>query len=438
MNKYNEFMQKYNPKTADYDSLVNENKRLNYYYHPRVEPVFTQERKNGEPKTMDHYQTYSNFSYIPNKYSKVKEVLKNYYYKNEDKYIDKDNKKKYFRLQNPEINERPNEDYLENNNSTFDNKKLINYDSNLKKYNSHYKKYEDMKNNLFPPDNINETLTTKRNGNSSVKKIKDDVIGKRNEIIEKIQHCQNLLNTIMTDKRNYNKRKIKKNKVDYIDDKNNNYSTNNQRIYKNELKPKKDTNNFDNDINNDNNNNPPNNNNEIKSNKFNIINEPKAYTNFAYKKITVKYDKLNNNKKIYDTNDKDKNGLSFPEKDTQKNTIQNNINYQKDFDSSNYESFDNQEKKENKYNDYLPSTTRRKIISIYNKYDKMNKYNSNVNKKQSVENQSYNNKSVKGNQNLKYVYTKDISYNNFIRNDNKNQNDHSPKTRIIKGYRNKY
>ena len=87
---------------------------------------------------MDHYQTYSNFSYIPNKYSKVKEVLKNYYYKNEDKYIDKDNKKKYFRLQNPEINERPNEDYLENNNSTFDNKKLINYDSNLKKYNSHY------------------------------------------------------------------------------------------------------------------------------------------------------------------------------------------------------------------------------------------------------------------------------------------------------------
>ena len=50
-------------------------------------------------------------------------------------------------------------------------------------------------------NDYSKTMPRQKNAFSSVKNIKNEVIVKRNEIIEKIQHCQNLLNTIMVDKK---------------------------------------------------------------------------------------------------------------------------------------------------------------------------------------------------------------------------------------------
>ena len=51
--------------------------------------------------------------------------------------------------------------------------------------------------------NLYKTLTKKRADYNSVQNIKDEVVLKRNEIMEKIEHCQNLLNTIMREKQQY-------------------------------------------------------------------------------------------------------------------------------------------------------------------------------------------------------------------------------------------
>ena len=70
----------------------------------------------------------------------------------------------------------------------------------VKNDNSYIKK----RNNKIKLDNCNDfsqTLPREKSACNTVKNTKKEVIVKRNEIIEKIQHCQNLLNTIMIDKK---------------------------------------------------------------------------------------------------------------------------------------------------------------------------------------------------------------------------------------------
>ena len=61
-------------------------------------------------------------------------------------------------------------------------------------------------------NNFNTTLPKRKTLYNSVKNIKDDVAGKHDEIIEKIHHCQNLLNTINKEKNIFiqNNKNIKK------------------------------------------------------------------------------------------------------------------------------------------------------------------------------------------------------------------------------------
>ena len=325
----------------------------------------------------------------------------------------------------------PNVEFLANY-STADNQKLSTFDMN---------------DQLFPErQNFSKTLTRKRIGYNSVRNIKDEVIVKRNEIIEKIQHCQNLLNTIMTEKRNYmssNKRNAKRNTEIYSSNTfNKNYFAYTPRVAKYDLIPTLDIHNFDNDINNDNNDYSTSNiNNDIKQENIKKVYEPKAFKSFAYNKINIKYDKLNKKKQIPDNSDKDKNGLSPPEKNLENKNINNNIKSgpKEDIDNktqNNNYNFYNPEKNVNNLNEYLPLTTRRKIIALYNKYDKQYTNNLYINKKEPVKNTLNNNKTAKGsNTNLKYFYSKDISYGHLIRND---QNRNSPKKRKIIGSRNQY
>jgi hypothetical protein len=405
-NKYKDFNQTYNPS----------NRRKNYTH--RLETLLSPDRENGETKTIIYNQTYSNISYNQKKNNRVNETLKKYYYKNEDKNIDEDtfiiNKKKYIRFPNSEMNDMTNDNFL-GNYSTADNKNL----SSL-----------DLKNHLFDDEKkyFTKNITRKKIG---LRNIKDEVLMKRNEIIEKIQNCQNLINTIMNEKINYipnNKRKAKRNLGDYNSSRNKSFFAHTPRINRNDLLPTTDDFNFDNDIYND---------------KYNYTiynNEPKDYKRIAYKKISVQYDKPNNSKQTYDNDDKDTNGLSLQEEYSQKKNNYNKIgrNTKKDINSktpSSYYSFDNQEKDVNNFDEYLPLAIRRKIISKYNEYDKHYSFSTNPNKN-FKENQIYNNKTTEGiNQNPRYINSKDISYEYLIRNDNKSN---STKKRIIKGSRNHY
>jgi hypothetical protein len=325
----------------------------------------------------------------------------------------------------------PDVEFLANY-STADNQKLSTFDMN---------------DQLFPIErqNISKTLTRKRIGYNSVRNIKDEVIVKRNEIIEKIQHCQNLLNTIMTEKRNYlsnNKRNAKRNTEIYSNTYNKNYFAYTPRVVKDDLMSTLDIHNFDNDINNDNYDYTTSNiNNDIKQENIKKIYEPKAFKSFAYKKINIKYDKLNKKKQISQNSDKDKNGLSLPENNLENKNINNKIKSgpKEDIDNqtqNNNYNFDNKEQKVKNLKEYLPLTTRRKIIALYNKYDNQYTNNLNINKKEPAKNKLNNNKTARGsNTNQKYFYSKDISYGYLIRND---QSRNSPKKRKIKGSRNQY
>jgi hypothetical protein len=196
------------------------------------------------------------------------------------------------------MNDMTNDNFL-GNYSTADNKNLSSLDLN---------------NHLFDDEKkyFTKNITRKKIGHRN---IKDEVLMKRNEIIEKIQNCQNLINTIMSEKINYipnNKRKEKRNLGDYSS-RNKSFFAHTPRINRNDLIQTIDDFNFDNDIYND------------KHNYTIYNNEPKDYKRIAYKKISVQYDKPNNSKQTYDNDDKDTNGLSLQEEYSQKKNNYNKI-----------------------------------------------------------------------------------------------------------------
>ena len=166
--------------------------------------------KNRDMNLMKYNQSYSNFSTFTNKDENTNRIIKPYYAR-EDREESPDtlkvNTKKNIKPLSPKSHNKANNintEFFSNIDSNKQNK-FETY-SVFQKFKKHYKLYEDMANNLFSAESQNYKNVPKKNTKyNSVKNIKDEVIGKRNEIIEKIQHCQNLLNTIMEEKKRYNK-----------------------------------------------------------------------------------------------------------------------------------------------------------------------------------------------------------------------------------------
>ena len=339
----------YNPNTINCDSIIEKNNNG------------SQDLENKDINEIRFNKTASEFYNTNKDNNRIKKRLKNYYYQNELKSINVDsdtlkiNKSRYTN-QNTKYN---------NAEFTSDNKKLSKYQTNkqLQIIKSHYKKYEDMSNNIFSGEepNFGKTLSKKKAGYNSVKNIKDEVIVKRNEIIEKIQHCQNLLNTIKIEKMLFTSNS--KN----IDNRNNN---NLKKSPKNKVKKKHY---IENDLNK-----------KIKQVYIGYKKPMKMTKNFTYKRINIKLNDKQNTHSFDNINkDKNNNVISLPENyDKDKNFTMRTC-LKKDIDTK---EINNYESKAG-----LPG---KKLVELYQKYED-NNFSSNVNN---------NNKKMTYNQTVSYKF----------------------------------
>ena len=331
----------YDPNTVNYDILINKNNG-------------NQDTENKDINQIRFNQTSSEF-YNSNKDNKISKALKNYYYQNEFK--------------NPQTTKNINiEKYME---PASDNKKINKFTANkqLQKFKSHYKKYEDMTNNLFSAEdpNYTKTLSRKKAGYNSVKDIKDEVIVKRNEIIEKIQHCQNLLDTIIKEKKHF--------------------TSNNKNAVNKKLSPiYKTKKKYNND-------NAENLNKKIKQVYIRNKKGPKLPKNYTYKRINVKLnDKDKQNTYSFDQIDKDKanNVISLPENYYKEKNYTMRTCLKKDVDNKNNNNFSlDQNKILNNINESKIGSPGKKLIRIYQKYEDDNISSSNANNKKMTYNQTY-------------------------------------------------
>ena len=414
-NIYNE--NTYNPNLVNYDSFMNDKNEFNNNGNENNK----NNKKAKDINPLKYNQSHANFSFNVNKDNKINKALKKNNYKN-DKNIKvnpdtlKVNKTKYL-PKSPKSKELD-----ENENYSTLNK--FNTNKQLQKFKSHYKKYEDMTNNLYYTEEqkFTKTFTRKKAEYNSVKDIKDEVISKRNEIVEKIQHCQNLLNTIMKDKKHLMSNNRNNNKNKNLETNNNktftykkDYLSNKKNVENNKIIKKQNMQTF---------NNVDNLNQKIKNIYINN-NEPKIY-----KRINVKHNTLNSktNTKISIENiyeDKNDDNISLPDNFTNnknnimrtclKKDLKNNI-----LANSNY-SFDDQ-RKLNKKNEIL-TFPEKKLIEVYKKYDNDNKSFSNT--------YSYINLNKKDSKDKQIgTYTKNIY------NTNEQINSKSSKTRKIKNSKN--
>ena len=427
ISKYNAYNgNTYNPNTANYDLLINDyiNTNNNEAYNNN-ETYNKNNKRNKDLNSMKFTQSYSNFPSYMNKDNKINKMLKKYYYKNEKKNpnigtdVSKINKTKYLKPQSPKINKF--KDINLNNFSTMDNKNNKKFEGNkqLQMFKSHYKKYEYMSNNLLSIEepNFNNTMPRRKAEYNSVKNIKDEVVGKRNEIIEKIQHCQNLLNTIMRDKKHFmtnNKNNTKKNSDNYSNTTFNFYKgLNKKKSTENKSKKKININNFEN--------NAENLDKEIKQIYIKSNNESKMDKNFTYKKINVKHNK--NKKYSVDniTEDKKEN-ISLSENYTNKNnTFMMRTCLRKDPDNNlenNNKSFDVQRKQIFNKNKEIPPSPANKLKELYNKYDKQNFSTNTYNKKILIGSQSIN----------KIESPRDKQIENYTKKNSKKKNEEIKKT----------
>ena len=420
----------YNPNTINIDSSINNNINIDNEIKKNIY------MKNNDLNSMRYNQSYSNFSYYMNKDNKINKTLKKYYYNNENKNLKVDtdtlkiNKSKYLKPKSPKINKY--KDINIDNFTTSDNKKINfnKYDTNkqLQLFKSHYKKYEDMTNNLFYIDepNFNKTMPKRKAEYNSVKNIKDEVVGKRDEIIEKIQHCQNLLNTIMKEKKLF-MTNPKKNLENYSSNTYNYHRGLNPKKSPEKNKSKKKlNNNFEN---------AENLNKEIKQIYIKNKKENKLIKNFTYKRINVKQ---NQNKKFSADNIiEDKNNkISLPENYTSENTNTYRVrtclkkNFGENDVGNNNKSFDAQKKEMTDKIMEIPEFPANKLIQLYNKYDNKS-YSTNISyRKELTESQSLNKINNINNSKEKQIYR--YSKNNF-KNQNEESNNKTSKTRKIKG-----
>ena len=163
-----------------------------------------------------------------------------------------------------------------------------------------YIKKRNIKEDMDNCNNFSMTIPREKSATNTVKNIKkEEVIVKRNEIIEKIQHCQNLLNTIMVDKKYSlaNMINLRNNNKNNDDMKNNLYTFNKKIPQVSEFDTNKSYKINNNGINH-----------IFKKNSLNIsVNNPHNLNNkYTYKKINIKYlDKATNDIYSFDNISRD-------------------------------------------------------------------------------------------------------------------------------------
>ena len=255
----------------------------------------------------------------------------------------------------------------------------------------------------------------------NTKNVKNEVIVKRNEIIEKIQHCQNILNSMVSDKSNdMSNMKCRSNfNINKPIDELNNNLTFNKEIsdFRNPKKIININNNVTNQV--------------YRKNNLNIsTNYPSNMNNFTYKKANIKYIDKTNDIYQFDNLSRDNtyNSISIPEY----NNIPTN------FTNTN-----------NNYN--MKLFTYRGLKKNLDMEDNLNNYSFNdqkhqinkqpINTRYNISSYMFNTKNIKGNkqllnktfnENIKGTYTQNVYQNKKINNINDiNQN---PLFKRLKGY----
>ena len=260
----------------------------------------------------------------------------------------------------------------------------------------------------------NYSKTMPKSAFSSVKNIKNEVIVKRNEIIEKIQHCQNLLNTIMIDKKNImtnkksnfnNKNEISQNLLTYnkksfgISDFDMNVNLKKNSVIKN--------NNGVNPV--------------YKKNNINInSNNPNTINKYTYKRINIRYLDKQNDIYSFDNMSRDNTNNSIP--NTENNYNYTNNYYTKQFPNKSLKNYLEPDENLNNLSFDFPNK------QINKRYELNNKYNYSsfmpINKKKLLENQINNNT----------YNNNDIAMKNIYKTNNININNKNPLSKKLKGY----
>ena len=224
----------YNPNTVNYDSLMDRINNTNSsalkekdIMYPKKNYRYTENNDNNTP----YYNRALENTYNPNEDNRVNKAIKQYYYKIDHNTIGKTSLKrkepKLFKPTSPKNNNIEEDTRNKRQNRIIDKDK---YNTLMKKFNSYYPKYNET--NSFSIEDPLLSKTTRKAGYISVKNIKDEVVVKRNEIMDKINECQNLLNTIMKERNQFETQK-KKNNLSLIIDDDLNISTFNRRNYSN-------------------------------------------------------------------------------------------------------------------------------------------------------------------------------------------------------------
>ena len=282
-----------NPIRLNYNKnqILNKNKQQELGQKKNTVKYF---KKNNNLNINTENIKYNNYSYTQEKSPTFKNNYnEKIYYMDWTNNLNSDNQRNYDRIQN---------------NETFMKTDINDEDDRFNDY--------------------SKTIPRQKNAFSSVKNIKNEVIVKRNEIIEKIQHCQNLLNTIMVDKKyglnNNMKSNINNNKI--MDNANRTQLTFNKNIPKisdfglNLNNMNKSNNKIDNNYNNGINQ-------VYKKNNMNIPNNPNMLNNkYTYKRANIKYLDKSNDIYSFDNVNRENNYNSIYNAD--KNY---NYNYNKNF-----------------------------------------------------------------------------------------------------------
>ena len=276
----------YNGNNQIKNNLYNNKIRLNYY--PKQTVSFVKKRKESDQNNNNNQQRY--IKKYNNAVFDYDEIQTNKSYNLEKSPNFKSNLYKGNEIINS------NHNYINTTNRRMNYQMPLFNNPNLLKNNNNYY-YKEIKNY-----ESSRTIPRKRTEDNSVNNIKNEVIVKRNEIVEKIQHCQNLLNTIIMDKKYI--MPMRNNNI-------NNKSTENIKshmlTFNKKIPPMTElyTNKSIKKLNINNNRQ----NNEInqiyKKVNLNIDNEPKI-NNYTYKKINMKYIERPNDIYTFDNLSRDK------------------------------------------------------------------------------------------------------------------------------------
>ena len=422
----------YNPNIINYDLLLNKNNDSNNSTIKERSTFYPEKKHKKEKESKDfnllsNNKSYTCFSFNAKKISNTTKTTKKLQNKNENinnvepKRL-KITRKKNLKQKSPRVSYVP-KDIKKYEYSTKDKKlEKNNTNSQMQLFKTHYKKYEEMTNSLFSIEepNFPKNLDKKRRGFSSEKNINDIEKIKRDGIIEKIQNCHNLLNTLKEQEQFMTLNKSKNNpKIDKLPKTSSFYKkfetinyNERSRSRKKIIDMKKDINRVNKFEINENNNND----NGIKQIYIKNNNEKKFNKNLNYKKINNNYD--NKNSYEYLHKDKNFNTVLLPKNFSNNNQSSFNMrtslrNENNSHNNSSYNnrqinnySFDNHQKQLSNIKEEEPINPNKRLIGLYKKYEKEKKqsgengsfnktYGNNFNKK--YENSFKNNKSPKDN-----------------------------------------